>query len=53
MMRLHENMPLDELVDQLRRAGSTWFRNDDLLLLEELIKRVQERERGVDREAGW
>ena len=28
-----------ELIEQLRKAASTWFRNDDLLLLEELIRR--------------
>lgn len=33
--------PLPEVVDRLRRAGHTWFRNEDLLLLEELIRRAQ------------
>jgi len=28
-----------ELVAQLRRAASTWFKDADLLLLEELIRR--------------
>lgn len=28
-----------ELIDQLRRAGNIWFKNTDLLLLEELIRR--------------
>lgn len=29
----------EELTDQLRRAASIWFKNEDLLLLEELIRR--------------
>jgi hypothetical protein len=28
-----------ELIDRLRRAASIWFKNEDLLLLEELIRR--------------
>ena len=28
-----------ELVDRLRRAAGIWFKNTDLLLLEELIRR--------------
>lgn len=31
----------EELVSQLRRAASTWFKNSDLLLLEELIRRYK------------
>jgi hypothetical protein len=34
------DMPTPELVDALRRAAAVWFRNDHLLLLEELIRRV-------------
>jgi hypothetical protein len=30
-----------ELISHLRRAASTWFKNSDLLLLEELIKRYR------------
>ena len=30
-----------ELIDQLRRAASIWFKNTDLLLLEELIRRYR------------
>lgn len=30
-----------ELIATLRKAGSVWFRNSDLLLLEELIRRWQ------------
>jgi hypothetical protein len=44
-------MTLDDLIDHLRRAGSTWFRNSDLLLLEELIRRVQEQERQIAKSA--
>jgi hypothetical protein len=33
-------MPDDELIELLRRAASTWFRNSDLLLLEEMIRRL-------------
>jgi len=32
-----------DLIDQLRRAASTWFKNSDLLLLEELIRRFTKR----------
>jgi len=28
-----------ELIERLRKAASTWFKNSDLLLLEKLIKR--------------
>ncbi len=35
----------DELVAELRRAASIWFKNSDLLLLEELIKRFRIYER--------
>ena len=38
-------LSLPEIIERLRRAGHTWFRNDDLLLLEELIRRVQLQER--------
>lgn len=31
----------DDLIDHLRRAASVWFKNSDLLLLEELIRRFQ------------
>jgi len=34
-----------ELIEELRRAASIWFKNDDLLLLEEMIKRFGRRER--------
>ena len=44
-MRLQEHMPLDDLIDRLRRVGHIWLKNDDLLLLEELIRRAQQRER--------
>lgn len=30
-----------ELIEQLRRAASVWFKNSDLLLLEELIRRFE------------
>lgn len=32
-------IPDEELIGQLRKAASTWFKNSDLLLLEELIRR--------------
>lgn len=31
-----------DLIAQLRKAGSIWFRNDTLLLLEELIRRYRQ-----------
>ena len=30
-----------ELIEQLRRAAGIWFKNSDLLLLEELVKRYR------------
>jgi hypothetical protein len=33
-------LPMEDLVAQLRKAAGTWFKNSDLLLLEELIRRV-------------
>jgi DNA replication protein DnaC len=32
-------LPTEDLIAQLRKAASTWFKNSDLLLLEELIRR--------------
>jgi hypothetical protein len=43
----NRELPLDDLVEQLRKAGSAWFRNSDLLLLEELIRRAKESERCI------
>lgn len=37
----HRDLPLTDLVATLRKAGATWFKNSDLLLLEELIRRAQ------------
>jgi hypothetical protein len=33
-------LPLEDLVMKLRRAAGIWFKNEDLLALEELIRRV-------------
>lgn len=38
-------LPTDQLIDRLRRAASIWFKNDDLLLLEELIRRFRQAEK--------
>ena len=38
-MTLHSQMTDTELVEQLRRTAAIWFKNSDLLLLEELIRR--------------
>lgn len=35
-------MTNEELILSLRKAASIWFRNSDLLLLEELIRRFQQ-----------
>jgi hypothetical protein len=32
-----------ELINALRRAASVWFKNSDLLMLEELIRRFERR----------
>jgi hypothetical protein len=34
------DLETSELIDQLRRAAAIWFRNDHLMILEELIRRV-------------
>ena len=34
------DLPTSDLIAALRRAASIWFKNDDLLLLEELIRRI-------------
>ena len=34
-----EQMTNAELIERLRRAAAIWFKNGDMLLLEELIKR--------------
>ena len=31
----------EELIGHLRKAAAIWFKNDDLLLLEELIRRYR------------
>jgi hypothetical protein len=31
----------DELARRLREAAAAWFKNEDLLMLEELIRRAQ------------
>lgn len=41
-------LPTDQLVDRLRRAAATWLRNDDLLLLEELIRQFNKLESSLD-----
>jgi hypothetical protein len=37
----------DEIFRRLREAAAAWFSNDQLLLLEELIRRVQARLRAL------
>ncbi len=39
------NLTDEELVNALRRCASIWFKNSDLLLLEEFIKRFMAKER--------
>lgn len=34
------NLPTSDLIAELRRAAAVWFRNDHLLLLEEMIRRL-------------
>jgi hypothetical protein len=45
MIKKMTNKPRDwttaELIERLRSAGSIWFKNEDLLILEELIRRYQ------------
>jgi len=35
------DLPDTNLIEALRRAAATWFKNSDLLLLEELIRRYR------------
>ena len=37
------------LIEHLRRAAATWFKNSDLLLLEEFIRRYQRKEKSNER----
>jgi hypothetical protein len=37
----HQDMSLDDLIERLRKVGWIWFKNDDILLLEELFRRVK------------
>lgn len=50
-MRCYEDLPLADLIAHLRRCGGVWFRNDDLMLLEELIRRMQLAEEREQRES--
>jgi hypothetical protein len=36
-----KDLPYDELIRRLREAAAAWFNDDQLLLLEELIRRAQ------------
>lgn len=38
------HLTMDELEARLRRVGAIWFKNDDMLLLEELIRRAKDRQ---------
>jgi hypothetical protein len=35
------DVPDDELIRRLREAAAAWFNNDELLMLEELIRRME------------
>jgi len=37
----HQDMSLDDLIERLRKVAWIWFKNDDILLLEELFRRVK------------
>jgi hypothetical protein len=47
-MSMSERVPTDALIVRLRRAASIWFKNDDLLLLEELIRRFAKAEKDLE-----
>jgi len=42
----------EALINYLRRAASIWFKNTDLLLLEEFIRRYNRRHEPAQPEAG-
>jgi hypothetical protein len=37
-----------DLIDRLRRCGAVWFKNDDIMLLEELIRRYERKREPVN-----
>lgn len=39
--RKYEALPLPELIARLRKQAWVWFKNDDILLLDELIRRCE------------
>lgn len=39
--RKYETLPLPELIARLRKQAWVWFKNDDILLLDELIRRTE------------
>ena len=41
------DLPTAELIAELRRAAAVWFRNDHLLLLEEMIRRLPRDSNGL------
>jgi hypothetical protein len=41
-------LPDEELIEGLRSAASAWFNNEQLLMLEELIRRADTRRKSLD-----
>ena len=45
----YESLTMAELDQRLRRLGAIWFRNDDLLLLEEALRRMQKMDKELSK----
>ena len=45
----YEDLTMDDLEARLRRVGGIWFKNDDFLLLEELLRRARKMEKQIER----
>lgn len=42
-----EHLSFEELETRMRRLGAVWLRNDDLLMLEELLRRMNRMRRNA------
>jgi len=52
-IKLARHIRAEDLIARLRKAGNIWFKNEDLLLLEELIRRYQAVSKPSDIRGGW
>jgi len=45
----HENLSTNELIARLRKQAAAWFSNPNILLLEELFRRLKKYEKDNER----